>query len=187
MLPMRRWRFDERRVVYRGLLGRFAIAIEPALIAILFAAFALWIGLHGRSDATHDDKIFAIIFAPGALAFAVYAWVLMIAPTRAALQTFGPIFVVDGYLRTRGRDDFSGTGMSGYVAVLTDDRRVAAEWTTRGDEDLPNAVRPALLEFSEYGGIHTIDGKKTGILPEDFPVLGIGGNTPPRRVPPNLN
>jgi hypothetical protein len=41
-------------------------------------------------------------------------------------------------------------------------------------------VRPAMLEFSEYGGIHAIDGRQTGVLPDDFPVLGIGSNRPPR-------
>ena len=65
--------------------------------------------------------------------------------------------------------------------MLTDERRVACEWPTRGEGDLCFAVGPAMLEFSEFGGIHTIDGKRTGVLPEDFPVLGIGGNKPPRR------
>jgi hypothetical protein len=179
-LAMRKWRVDERRIVRRGMLGRLTIAVEPALIAVLFAWFGYWIATHGRSDATHNDWIFSIIFLPGAAAFAIYAVVLMIQPVRALRETFEPIFVVDGYLRTRGRDDFSAHGSNGYVAVLTEERRVACEWVTRGEGDLPFAVRPAMLEFSEYGGIHAIDGRQTGVLPDDFPVLGIGSNRPPR-------
>jgi hypothetical protein len=177
---MRKWRVDERRIVRRGMLGRLTIAVEPALIAVLFAWFGYWIATHGRSDATHNDWIFSIIFLPGAAAFAIYAVVLMIQPVRALRETFEPIFVVDGYLRTRGRDDFSAHGSNGYIAVLTEQRRVACEWVTCGEGDLPFAVRPAMLEFSEYGGIHAIDGRQTGVLPDDFPVLGIGSNRPPR-------
>ncbi len=178
LLAMRRWRPDERRIVRRGLLGRLTIAVEPGIIALLFGWFAYWIGTHGRTDATHDDWIFAIIFLPGAAAFAIYAVVLMLGPVKALRETYQPIFVVDGYLRTRGRDDFSLSGSNGYVAVLTDGKRVACEWATRGDGDLPHAIAPAMLEFSEYGGIHSIDGKPTGVLPQDFPVLGVGINRP---------
>ena len=158
------------------MLGRFLIAIEPAVIAVVFGWFGYWLGTHGRSDATHDDWIFAIIFLPGALAFAVYAVVLMAGPFRALRETYEPIFVVDGYLRTRGRDDFSLAGSNGYVAVLTEGKHVACEWATRGEGDMPFAVAPAMLEFSEYGGIHAIDGKATGVLPDDFPALGVGLN-----------
>ena len=176
LLAMRPWRPDERRIVRRGMLGRLAIAVEPAAIALLFGWFGYWIATHGRSDATHDDWIFSIIFLPGAAAFAVYAVVLMAAPIRALRETYEPIFIVDGYLRTRGRDDLSATGSSGYVAVLTEERAVACEWPTRGEGELPFALEPAMLEFSEFGGIHTVDGKRTGVLPDDFPVLGIGAN-----------
>jgi hypothetical protein len=179
-LAMRPWRPDERRIVRRGLFGRLTIAAEPALISLAFAWFGYWLATHGRSDATHDDWIFSIIFLPGAAAFAIYAIVLMRGPVRALLETYQPIFIVDGYLRTRGRDDFSLTGSSGYVAVLTEDRRVACEWPTRGERDLQMRIEPALMEFSEFGGIHAIDGRETGILPKDFPVLGVGGNRPPR-------
>lgn len=176
VLSMRKWRPDERRVVRRGLFGRLTIAVEPAIIAVLFAWFGYWIATHGRSDATHNDWIFSIIFWPGAAAFAVYALLLMAAPIRALRETYEPIFVVDGYLRTRGRDDFSASGTNGYVAVLTEERRVACEWSTHGRGELHFALEPAMLEFSEYGGIHAIDGKKTGVLPDDFPVLGVGAN-----------
>jgi hypothetical protein len=180
-LAMRPWRDDERRIVRRGLLGRMAIAVEPALVSIAFAFFGYWLAMHGRSDAAHDDWIFSIIFLPGAAAFAIYAVVLMIGPIKALRETYEPIFVVDGYVRTRGRDDFSLAGSSGYIAVLTDDRRVACEWPARGEPELPLRVEPALLEFSEFGGIHAIDGRETGVLPKDFPVLGVGANRAPRR------
>ena len=181
VLVMRKWRPDERRIVRRGLLGRLTIAVEPAIIALLFAWFGYWMATHGRSDATHNDWIFSIIFLPGAAAFAIYAVVLMIEPVRALAETAQPIFIVDGYLRTRGRDDFSAAGTNGYVAVLTEAHRVACEWPTRGEGNLPYAVQPAMLEFSEFGGVHAVDGRGTGVLPDDFPVLGIGGNRPPRR------
>lgn len=175
-LVMRPWRDDERRIVRRGMLGRFFIAIEPAIIAVVFGFFGYWLGAHGRRDATHDDWIFSIIFIPGALAFAAYAVALLAGPIRALRQTYEPIFIVDGYIRTRGRDDFSLADSNGYVAVLTELRQVACEWPARGKDELPFDVRPALLEFSEFGGVHTVDGRRTGVLPEDFPVLGIGAN-----------
>jgi len=33
---------------------------------------------------------------------------------------------------------------------------------------------PAHVEFSEYGGIHKVDGKSTGVLPDEIPTLAIG-------------
>ena len=180
-LAMRPWRADERRVVHRGLLGRFAIAVEPAAIGVIFGWFAYWIAAHGRNDATHNDWIFSLIFLPGAAAFAAYAVFLMSAPFRALRETWKPVFIVDGYLRTRRPDDLSERGSNGYVAVLTHEYRVACEWPTVGRGELPNDVRPAMLEFSEFGGIHAIDGRRTGILPEDFPVLGVGANQRRRR------
>jgi hypothetical protein len=174
LLAMRRWRPEELRVVRRGLLGRLSIAIEPAVIAIVFACIAYWLAAHGRRDATHDDWIFSIVFVPGAAAFAAYAVLLLVEPVRALRQTAQPIFVVEGYVRTRGRDDFSESGSNGFVAVLTHDKRVAGEWPTRGSGDLAFCVSPAQIEFSEYGGIHSIDGAPTGVLPEDFPPLGVG-------------
>ena len=181
---MRRWRPDERRIVRRGMFGRLTIAVEPAIIALLFGWFGYWIAIHGRSDATHNDWIFSIIFLPGAAVFAIYAVVLMLAPIRALRESYQPIFVVDGYLRTRGRDDFSTAGTNGYVAVLTDQRRIACEWPTHGEGNLPFSVQPAMLEFSEYGGIHAVDGSSTGALPDDFPALGIGANRPPKSRKP---
>jgi len=40
---------------------------------------------------------------------------------------------------------------------------------------LPNRTIPAVVEFSVYAGIHKIDGRPTGLLPdEDLPLLAIG-------------
>ena len=40
---------------------------------------------------------------------------------------------------------------------------------------LPDATIPALVEFSLYAGIHKIDGRSTGLLPEgELPLLAIG-------------
>ena len=177
---MRRWRPDECRIVRRGMFGRLAIAVEPAVISLLFGAFGVWIALHGQRDATHDDWIFSIVFLPGAAAFAIYAVALMAEPLRALRQTAQPIFIVDGFVRTRGPDDFSAAGTTGFVAVLTHDRRVAGEWPTGGRASLRYDERPAQVEFSEYGGILTIDGVPTGVLPADFPPLGVGAASHPR-------
>lgn len=161
----------------RGFLGRLFIAVEPAALAALFAFFAV---LLLRKPEHADYRWIAAIVAVGAITFIIYAIVLMIAPARALLETWKPIFIVDGYLRTRGRDDFSTEGSNGYVAVLDPTHRVVCEWSTVGQGDLPFDEHPAYLEFSEYGGVHSIDGRPTGVLPEKFPPLGIGGNRPPR-------
>jgi hypothetical protein len=100
-------------------------------------------------------------------------------PLRALRETAQPIFVVDGYIRTRGPDDLSDRGSTGYVAVLLEDKRIAGEWPTKGEGALPYAVSPAVLEFSEYGGIHSIDGRPTGVLPRSFGNIGVGANRPP--------
>jgi len=176
MLVMRAWSPRERRVVMRGMFGRLAIAVEPAALALLFAGFVY---LLVRSGNPYHGRLLAPIFAIGAVAFCTYAIVIMIRPVRAALETCKPIFILDGYVRTRGRDDFSEYGSSGYVAALLPDRRVACEWPVEGSSDLPRAEHPAYLEFSEFGGIHSIDGRSTGVLPDDFPVFGVGGNRPP--------
>jgi len=173
---MRPWRAEERRVVTRGMLGRLIIAVEPAAIAVLFAAFAIALAL--GPNRFHRDLL-SPIFALGAVAFVIYAVAIMVRPVKALLQTRQPIFIVDGYVRTRGRDDFSDYGCNGYVAVLLSDERVACEWPTAGQGDLPMATHPAYLEFSEFGGIHAIDGRPTGVLPGDFPAFGVGGNRPP--------
>lgn len=179
LLIMRRWRPEERQVVRRGMLGRATIAVEPAALAVLFAFFAVALVRSVNKEGVHEHSIFGLVFAIGAATFALYAIVLMIEPIRAMRETLKPIFIVDGYLRMRGRDDFSERGCNGYVAVLLEDKRVACEWPTKGEGDLPSVLRPALLEFSEYGGIHAVDGQPTGVLPNDFPVLGVGGNRPP--------
>lgn len=181
LLAARRWTADERRIVVRGFFGRLAIAIEPAIIAVLFGILTVAL-LRMAADGTEEHaglQLLAPIFGLGAIAFALYAVFLLRVPLRALRETYEPIFVVDGYIRTRGRDDFSSRGHNGYIAVLLDDGRVAAEWPTMGDGDLTMGETPALLEFSEYGGIHRIDGQPTGVLPSSFRNIGIGTNKPP--------
>ncbi len=178
---MRRWTPDERKVVARGVFGRLAIAIEPAIISLLFGFFTIAL-LRMAGDGTEEHaglQLLAPIFGLGAITFALYAVYMLRAPFRALRETYQPIFVVDGYLRTRPRDDFSVRGFNGYIAVLLPDRRVACEWPTSGDGDQPLRESPALLEFSEHGGIHSIDGRATGVLPLDFRNIGVGTNRPP--------
>ena len=118
--------------------------------------------------------LLAPIFGFAAIAFLAYAVILMVPSTRALIETFGPITIVDGYVRyRRGLQD----GEPVYaVAVLDADRVQLAEWPMRewpraiGERD----VWPALVEFTEFGGIHRIDGHATGVLPAEIAPLGIG-------------
>ncbi len=169
LLIRRPWTRRERRVVFNGLVGRMAIAIEPVICGAVF--LGLFIGMMMRD---HDAKLLAPIFGLATLAFVVYAVVLMVPPIRAFVQTFAPIYIVDGYVRYRSPDHGSEIGENGYIAVLNDERREIAEWPSRGDDRLPHATRAAMIEFSHFGGIHRIDGRSTGVLPEAFAPLGVG-------------
>ncbi len=174
-------------MVVRGFSGRFVTALEPAIIAILFAVFTFGldyvrhhpgVDLSGKPVDLNGYQYFVALFGLGAAVFTLYAMALVLAPLRALLQTWKPIFIVDGYLRTRGPDDWSDRGSTGYIAVLLDDGRVAAEWPVSGQAELTSAVHPAYMEFSEFGGIHKVDGQSTGVLADDMPPFGVGVNHP---------
>lgn len=175
-LARRPWTAAERAIVWRGLTGRLALAIEP-LLGMLFMAGLTW-GIvyrahHVASDATLIKV--AWIFALGAIAFAGYFVAVLVAPIAAYLQTFRPIYILDGYVRYREPDERSRIDACGYAAALLPDRAVACEWEWLGKRRLPNATIPAHVEFSVYAGIHKIDGKPTGLLPDDqLPPLAIG-------------
>lgn len=176
LLAHRAWTARERDIVWRGLTGRFALAIEP-LIGVAFMGFItlgiVWRAHHVASDATLI-KI-APIFAVGTLAFVGYFIAVLVAPVAAYLQTFKPIYVLDGYVRYREPDAKSEYDACGYVAALFADQSVACEWEWLGKKRLPNATIPSHVEFSVYAGIHRIDGKPTGLLPDDeMPPLAIG-------------
>ena len=153
-----------------------AIAIEP-LIGVVAFALLTW-GVVWRSHHVADDStliIIAPIFALGAIAFLGYFIAVMVAPFIAYLQTYKPIYIIDGYVRYRERDQYSESDASGYVATLFEDGSVACEWEFFGRENLPNRTIPSVVEFSEYAGIHKIDGRSTGLLPDvDLPLLTIG-------------
>jgi hypothetical protein len=178
LLAQRPWTARERRVVWRGLTGRFAIAVEPLLGVVLLGLFAwgiVWRAHHVKSEATL--VVVAPIFALGAFAFLVYFVALLVAPFVAYLQTYKPIYVVDGYVRFRPPDGDSESGECGYVAALFEDRRIACEWRSIGIKPYEPCTIPAMIEFSVFGGIHSIDGKSTGLLPEgDLPILSVGIN-----------
>jgi hypothetical protein len=177
VLIRRAWTRSERHVVLMGFFGRLSIAIEPLLCGLVF--FAITIGVF---EAPHlspkwvnpDIIVIAPVFGAGVLACAFWALGVMLAPARALLQTLRPIYVVDGYIRYRHRDERSDASSNGYVAVLTDDGRIACEWPSLGDKELPDVMRPALCEFSEYGGVHAVDGQLTGVLPARTPLHGVG-------------
>lgn len=176
MLAQRPWTERERRIVWRGLTGRMAIAIEPFLGLVFFALFT-W-GVIERAHHVPDDAsliVIAPVFALGAVAFFGYFVAVLVAPIVAYLQTYRPIYVVDGYVRYRPPDEDTEPGECGYVAVLFEDERVACEWHARGQRRYPQRVIPAMVEFSPFAGIHTIDGKSTGLLPDgELPLLSIG-------------
>lgn len=166
----RPWSRSERRVVWRGFFGRLTIAIEPLLVSIFF--LMLPIGLLLRKQ---EAALFvAPIFAGAAVAFCAYAIFLMVSPTRALLETRSPIFIVDGYLHYR-RDETRNDAPY-RVAALDANRETLAEWPLR---EWPAAIGerllwPAMIEFSEFGGIHKIDGRATGVLPAEIAAFGIG-------------
>jgi hypothetical protein len=176
-LIRRAWHKSERAVVLQGFFGRLCIAIEPILCGIMF--LALTIGMFiVRTDPHNPDEhnmvIMSPIFGLGVVACIFYALALLWNPTRALQQTFRPIFIVDGYVRYRPPDTNSPVDSNGYVAVLTEDQQIACEWATLGEVPLRVLRIPALTEFSEYGGVHRIDGRPTGVLPDRIARFGVG-------------
>jgi hypothetical protein len=175
-LARRGWTPAERSIVWRGLTGRFALAIEP-LLGVLFMSLLTWGIVYRAHHVPSDATLIKIawIFALGAIAFGAYFIAVLVAPVVAYLQTFRPIYILDGYVRYRAPDERSRIDGCGYAAALFPDRSLAHEWEWLGKRPLPNVTIPALVEFSLYAGIHRIDGKSTGLLPdEDLPLLAIG-------------
>jgi hypothetical protein len=165
----RAWTRSERRVVIRGFVGRLSIAIEPLIVAVFFALLPVGMALRHSEIAL----LLAPIFAGAALTFLVYAIALIVPSAHAVLESFAPIYTVDGYIRYRNPDK---NPPEYFVAVLDADRRVLGEWPLH---EWPSAIRgrelwPVLVEFSRYGGIHKIDGHPTGVLPAEIAPFGIG-------------
>lgn len=182
-LVRRPWTRTERRVVLNGLYGRLLIAIEPAICFIVFGAITMafiFLPLPAVARLSHFESavVLAPIFGLAGLAFLLYTVILLAAPLRALMQTFAPIYIVDGYVRYRGPDEHSECDSNGYVAVLDDERNAVAEWPSAGDSSLGDHIRPAMIEFSYYGGIHRIDGRSTGVLPATMAAMGVGSNVP---------
>jgi len=150
------------------------IAVESFVLAVGFGVLTVLQFRH--------EPIWAPLILLMALSFAAYTVGLLIKPISAVLATRRPIFKVDGYLRLRGRDAKNAPGESGYLAVLTEGGDLAGEWPLRGEHPQAYDIGPAMIEFSEYGGVHTIDGTSTGALPLDFPALGVGLNPRKRRI-----
>lgn len=171
----RPWRPLERRVVRRGLIGRTLIAIEPLICAVVFAALTVALLAHWPQP-QELTPFLAPIFALAGVFCLVWAAGLLFAPLRAYAHTYGPIYVVDGYLRSRRADTAADDehDHAGYFAVLDERRRVVAEWPVCGEAMLPDSIRPAFVEFSRYGGIHSVNGRGTGIVPASLRPLGIG-------------
>lgn len=175
-LARRPWTRAERKIVWRGLTGRFALAIEP-LIGTFFMVLLTWGIVYRAQHVPSDATLIKIawIFALGAIAFGGYFVAVLVAPVVAYFQTFKPIYILDGYVRYREPDSNSRVDGCGYAAALFADRTLACEWEWLGRKPLPNATLPALVEFSIYAGIHKIDGRPTGLLPdEELPPLAIG-------------
>ncbi|MDE2572694.1 MAG: hypothetical protein KGM44_09260 [bacterium] len=170
----RAWRPDERRVVVQGALGMATIALESTVLAIGFGILTYFQFRH--------DPIWAPLILLMALVFAVYAVCLLVRPIAAVLATRRPIYKLDGYIRLRGRDGKNAPQESGYLAVLTETGETAGEWPLRGEHPLSYRIGPAMIEFSTYGGVHSIDGVETGALPKNFPAFGVGLNPRRRKI-----
>jgi len=175
-LVRRTWTRAERKVVWRGFLGRLLIAVEPLVCSLVFALLVGGLILANRPDA--PAIMLSPIFGLASLAFAAYAVVLMVGPIRALLETFSPIYVVDGYVRYRRPDLHSNPRSNGYVAALNEGRQMLCEWETTGMGEVFERIEPALVHFARYGGIISIDGRRTSLVPEEFPLLGIGPKAP---------
>jgi hypothetical protein len=158
--------------VSRGFWGYFFIAVEPAIISLLFAFLAITLLLRKQETAI----FVAPIFLCAALAFAAYAIVLLTPPLRALAESYGSIYNVDGYVRYRSHRRYEDEPPTYYVAVLDAEQGELGEWPMRERPAALDrgAMWPAVVEFTPYGGIHRIDGRSTGVLPDDFPALGIG-------------
>ncbi len=153
----------------RGFLGRLTIAIEPLIVAVFFALLPIGLLLRQQEIAL----LLAPIFAGAAIAFLAYAIVLIAPSARAVLETFAPIYTVDGYVRYRTAHEEQPEH---YVAVLSADRETLGEWPLR---EWPPSIGhrvlwPVMVEFSRYGGIHKIDGHPTGVLPAEIAPFGVG-------------
>ena len=153
----------------RGFFGRLTIAVEPLAVAVFFAFLPIGLLLRKQELAL----LLAPIFAVAAIAFLAYAIVLIVPSAHAVLETFAPIYTVDGYIRYRTAQQAQPEF---YVAVLSANRETLGEWPLRqwppsiGQREL----WPVLVEFSRYGGIHTIDGHPTGVLPDRIAPFGVG-------------
>jgi hypothetical protein len=174
-LARRPWTPAERRVVWRGVLGRLFIAIEPLVCASVFGFLLAGLIHANRPDA--PAIAFAPVFAVATIAFLAYAVVLMAGPVRAFAETFSPILIVDGYVRYRKPDLRSDPHANGYVAVLGEERELLCEWESIGRRTLIERAFPAMVQFTLYGGILQIDGVRTSAFPADLPPLGIGATT----------
>jgi hypothetical protein len=168
----RPWTRAERRVVSRGFWGYFFIAVEPAIISLLFTFLSVALLLRKQESAI----FVAPIFLCAALAFAAYAIVLLTAPVKALAESYGSIYTVDGYVRYRSKRRYPDEPPTYYVAVLDAEQHELGEWPLR---ERPAAldrgdIWPAVVEFTPYGGVHRIDGRSTGVLPDEFPTMGIG-------------
>jgi hypothetical protein len=181
LLIRRPWTPEERDIVAQGFWGRATIAIEPALGSLVFLVLMIGMilrGLHAPDDGLVWSLCIAAVFSFGFFGFVAYGVGLMIGPLRALMSTSQPIFIVDGYLRSRPPDARSEEDSSGYVAVLTAEEDVAFEWPAHGNTWLEASMHPVHVEFSEYGGIHKVDGRSTGVLPTGMTKLSIGVSSP---------
>lgn len=172
-LAQRPWTKAERRIVWRGLAGRSFIAIEPIILSLVFVILTVGLILERPRQ---EAMLLSPIFGSAALAFALYGVALMIEPVQALFHTFSPIYIVDGYVRYRKAHPFDAKAPA-YVCVLNEKHRLLGEWPIT-DERAVDQTFPAMVEFTRYGGVHRIDGRSTGLLPNTLPPLGIGATSP---------
>ena len=167
----RAWTAAERGVVIRGFFGRMTIGIEQLVLGLFFAMLPIGLLLRGQEIAL----LVAPIFGLGALAFIAYAVYLTTPCMKALFATFLPIYKINGYVRYRQERPRASAPVKYYVAVLDSDQKVMGEWRMDQWPDFAadRPLWPAVVEYSSYGGIHTIDGYPTGVLPAETSPLGV--------------
>ena len=134
-----RGRDANAHIVWRGLTGRLAIAIEP-LIGMLFMGLLTWGIVYRAQHVAADATLIKIawIFAIGAIAFAGYFIAVLVAPIAAYLQTFKPIYILDGYVRYREPDERSRERRVRLRRrALCGSHRSPCEWEWLGEQRLP--------------------------------------------------
>ena len=148
------------RIVWRGLTGRFALAIEP-LIGTIFMVLLTWGIVYRAQHVASDATLIKIawIFALGAIAFGGYFVAVLVAPVAAYLQTFRRSSSSTVTCAIASRTSARAATPAAMRRCSLRIARSPASGNGSASGRCPNATIPALVEFSAYAGIQ--DRRKT--------------------------